>query len=153
LAWLAKHVAEGSRFASAETSHRQNIGSVVLYGRIDRIDTASDGGVLVLDYKTENSSKTVARVKNPAEDTQMAFYAALLPDDTLRGGYLNVSESETKLVEQKQVLQARDALIEGIASDMQRIAAGAVLPALGDGDVCLYCKARGMCRKDFWAAP
>jgi ATP-dependent helicase/nuclease subunit B len=153
LAWLGQHVAEGTRFASAETNHRQNVGMVALNGRIDRIDATPDGGVLVLDYKTENSAKSAARVKNPSEDTQMAFYAALLPDDTLRAAYLNVGENTTKMVEQKQVMRARDALIEGIVSDMQRIAAGAALPALGDGDACMYCKARGLCRKDFWAAP
>jgi ATP-dependent helicase/nuclease subunit B len=153
LAWLAQHVAQGTQFASAETSHRQNVGMVTLHGRIDRMDATPDGGVLVLDYKTENSAKTAARVKNPAEDTQMAFYAALLPDDTLRAAYLNVGENTTKMVEQKQVMHARDALIEGIVSDMKRIASGAALPALGDGDACVYCKARGLCRKDFWAAP
>jgi ATP-dependent helicase/nuclease subunit B len=153
LAWLAQHVAQGTQFDSAEAGHRQNIGTVALHGRIDRIDATSDGGVLVLDYKTENSAKTTARVKSPSEDTQMAFYAALLPDHTLRAAYVNVGENTTKMVEQKQVMQARDALIQGIVSDMQRIAAGAALPALGDGDACVYCRARGMCRKDFWAAP
>jgi ATP-dependent helicase/nuclease subunit B len=106
----------------------------------------------VLDYKTESASKTVARVKNELEDTQMAFYAALLPDDTLRAAYVNVSEKETKTVEQKMVVLARDALVEGIVSDMQKIAGGSALPALGDGDACLYCNARGLCRKDFWSA-
>lgn len=152
LIWLHKHVAEGNQFSSAETSHRQAVGSVVLQGRIDRIDTARDGSTLVLDYKTESASKTIARVKNELEDTQMAFYAALLADDTLRAAYVNVSEKESKTVEQKKVVLARDALVEGIVSDMQKIAGGAHLPALGDGDACLYCNARGLCRKDFWSA-
>lgn len=151
LAWLGKHVAEGLQFESAETSHRQSIGSVVLQGRIDRIDKAADGSRMVLDYKTESATKTTARVKNMLEDTQMAFYAALLPDDTLRAAYINVSEKETKRVEQQQVVSARDALIEGIVSDMQRIADGAFLPALGEGDACAFCQARGLCRKDFWS--
>jgi ATP-dependent helicase/nuclease subunit B len=153
LEWLSEHMAEGMQFASAETAHRQSVGDVALYGRIDRIDTLADGSRVVLDYKTESASKTTARVKDVLEDTQMAFYAALLPDDTLRGMYVNVSEKETKAVEQQDIVFARDALIEGIVSDMRRIAAGAALPALGDGDACTYCKARGLCRKDFWAAP
>jgi len=35
-------------------------------------------------------------------------------------------------------------------SDFTRIAAGAALPPLGEGAVCDYCAARGLCRKDFW---
>jgi ATP-dependent helicase/nuclease subunit B len=34
---------------------------------------------------------------------------------------------------------------------MQGIAQGAALPALGEGVACDFCKARGLCRKDFWA--
>jgi ATP-dependent helicase/nuclease subunit B len=105
---------------------------------------------MVLDYKTENNAKTKARVKDPLEDTQMAFYAALLPDDTLRGAYINIAEKKTECIEQQQVVQARDALIEGMLGDLQRIAEGAVLPALGQGAACEYCQARGLCRKDFW---
>ena len=44
-----------------------------------------------------------------------------------------------------------DVLIEGIQHDMARIAAGAPLPALGEGSVCDYCAVRGLCRKDMWA--
>ena len=35
--------------------------------------------------------------------------------------------------------------------DMARIAAGAPLPALGEGSVCEFCAVRGLCRKDYWA--
>ena len=79
--------------------------------------------------------------------------AALLPDDTLHGGYVNVAErGGTHLVEQKSLVEARDALIEGMLADAARIAQGAVLPALGDGAACDFCQARGLCRKDFWSA-
>ena len=33
----------------------------------------------------------------------------------------------------------------------QAIAAGAPLPALGEGSVCEFCAVRGLCRKDYWA--
>ncbi|MEY3446688.1 MAG: hypothetical protein RIR45_1443 [Pseudomonadota bacterium] len=151
LNWLVKHEATGAVFASAETSHTQNLGSIKLVGRIDRIDTLADGTVLVLDYKTEPIAKTSARVKEPLEDTQIAFYAALLPHDTLQAAYVNVGERDaTKPYPQSQVVEARDALIEGIMHDMQRIDQGATLPALGDGTACDFCNARGLCRKDFW---
>jgi ATP-dependent helicase/nuclease subunit B len=155
LNWLTTHEAEGATFTSAETSHSQALGSVSLVGRIDRIDTLIDGSVMVMDYKTESSAKTKQRVKDPLEDTQIAFYAALLPNDTLRAAYINVGEGDNKTgkVEQLNIVEARDALIDGIQADMQRIADGMPLPALGDGPACDYCQARGLCRKDFWSAP
>jgi ATP-dependent helicase/nuclease subunit B len=154
LNWLAGHEAEGAIFTSAETSHSQLLGSVSLVGRIDRIDTMADGSLMVMDYKTESATKTKQRVKNPLEDTQIAFYAALLPNDTLRAAYINVGEGDNKTgtVEQLNIVEARDALIDGIQADMQHIADGMPLPALGDGTACDYCQARGLCRKDFWSA-
>ena len=116
---------------------------------------------LVIDYKTESRDKTNKRVKDPFEDTQLAFYAALLPDENLRAAYLSITdgrsasgrEGATHLVEQLLVLQAREQLREGIVQDLGRVAAGHALPALGEGLVCEYCAARGLCRKDFWSAP
>lgn len=151
LQWLADHEAGQARFVDAETSHTQSMGSVKLFGRIDRTDQMPDGQVLVVDYKTEPLAKTRGRVKEPLEDTQMAFYAALLPHDTLRGMYVNVGEKDgTKACEQLHLVEARDALIEGLLQDVDAIAGGAALPALGEGVACDFCDARGLCRKDFW---
>jgi ATP-dependent helicase/nuclease subunit B len=151
LKWLATLEATATVFASAETSHTQRLGSVKLVGRIDRIDRMADGALLVLDYKTENSAKTGARIKEPFEDTQIAFYAALLPDDTLQAAYVNVGEQGgTHAHFQVHVVAARDALVAGIIHDMERIGQGSALPALGDGASCDFCQARGLCRKDFW---
>ncbi len=64
---------------------------------------------------------------------------------------MNVGEREgTKHFEQTDVVAVRDALVQGILTDMGRIAAGAALPALGEGMACDFCAARGLCRKDFW---
>ena len=153
LLWLARHELQGWAFASGETSHQQSLGSVMLKGRIDRTDSGAGSRLMVLDYKTEALQKTKARVKEPLEDTQVAFYAALLPNDILQAAYVHVSERETALVEQPRILEARDALMEGIQYDMAQIASGAPLPALGDGAACDFCQARGLCRKDFWGAP
>ncbi len=154
LRWLSQHEATGAVFVSAETAQTQRLGDVKLVGRIDRIDKLTDGTLLVLDYKTEPTAKTSARVKEPLEDTQIAFYAALLPQDTLQAAYVNVGERDaTRTYAQADVVDARDALIEGILHDMARIGQGAPLPALGDGSACDYCQARGLCRKDFWSEP
>ncbi len=151
LQWLVAHEATGAVFARAEIPCNQGLGTVELVGRIDRIDRMPDATPLVLDYKTESTDKTSARVKNPLEDTQIAFYAALLPDDPLQGAYVNVGEKDgTKAYPQADLVEARDALIEGILQDMSRIAAGEAMPALGEGSTCDFCQARGLCRKDFW---
>ena len=140
-------------FASGELPQRQRIGPVTLIGRTDRTDTLPDGTVMLLDYKTEPVAKTRTRIQDPLEDTQMAFYAALLPHDTLRAAYVNVGERDgTAAYEQQEVVMARDALIDGVQTDMARIAQGATLPALGEGTVCDFCQVRGLCRKDFWEA-
>jgi len=152
LAWLDKHEAEGAQFMEAEADRTTPLGPLTLIGRLDRIDRLAGGMALVMDYKTEGLEATRKRVKAASEDTQLAFYAALLPDDQLRAAYVNVGErGETRTVEQDDVVAARDALIEGIQHDLQAIAGGAPLPALGEGAVCDFCAARGLCRKDFWA--
>lgn len=152
LNWLEKHEATGAAFTHGETTHQQSVGDVQLLGRVDRIDALADGTAVVMDYKTEPSAKTTARVKDPLEDTQIAFYAALLPHDFLEGAYVNVGERDgTKAYPQPDLVLARDALVEGILHDMRHIAQGAALPALGEGAACDFCHARGLCRKDFWA--
>ncbi len=155
LQWLAGHEAGGAVFEQSEPWKEQPLGGLRLVGRLDRIDRMPDGQAFVIDYKTESAALTKERVKDPAEDTQLAFYAALLADDTLRAAYVNVGEksSGTQTVEQPLVVPARDALVAGIIDDFTRIAEGAPLPPLGEGAVCEYCAARGLCRKDFWTEP
>ena len=154
LRWLAQHEKAGGLFQQAEVSTRQPLGTLQLVGTIDRIDSVSGTGEptpLVIDYKTENDTVTRKRIAAGAEDTQLAFYAALLSHDTLRAAYVNVGErGETQLHEQDEVVHLRDLLVEGIQHDFARIAEGAPMPALGEGAVCDYCAARGLCRKDFW---
>jgi len=167
LQWLLGHQASGFQFVESEKACQRQLGGTSLQGRIDRLDsidsinrvdcdnasieTAHKPRLMLIDYKTENDKKTKKRVEVPLEDTQLAFYGALLDSNQLRAAYVNVGERETKLIEQKQIVKIRDALLNGILQDMQRIASGAALPALGEGTACDYCGARGLCRKDFWS--
>jgi ATP-dependent helicase/nuclease subunit B len=151
LRWLEQHEATGARFAQAESDHRVALAPVALMGRIDRIDRSADGSALVIDYKTEAAQATRDRMKQSLEDTQLAFYAALVGEPGLQAAYLNISErGEVTRVDHADVLRARELLVAAIADDVQRIAAGAPMPALGEGRACDYCAARGLCRKDFW---
>jgi ATP-dependent helicase/nuclease subunit B len=153
LAWLAEHEATGAVFKRAESWQEMPLGALTLVGKIDRIDRQADGSTLVMDYKTEPRATTAARLKDPLEDTQLAFYAALLTDDTLAAAYVNVGEKEaTRSYVQADIVDLRDQLIDSISSDMARIAQGAAMPAMGEGKACDFCAARGLCRKDFWDA-
>lgn len=152
LAWLAAHEATGACFDSAEQWREMPLGELTLIGQIDRIDRQAGGGLLLIDYKTEPRTTTAERIKHGMEDTQLAFYAALTANDTLAASYVNLGEKEpTRTYDQPEIVELRDALIEGILVDMSRIAQGAALPALGEGKGCAYCAARGLCRKDFWS--
>lgn len=151
LAWLAEHEAAGAVFQAAEVERQMPLGELTLIGKIDRIDRLADGSALVLDYKTENRATTSERLKQPQEDTQLAFYAGLIEDDTLAAAYVNLGEKEaTRTYEQPEIVALRDELIDSILTDMARVARGTPLPALGEGKACEYCSARGLCRKDFW---
>jgi ATP-dependent helicase/nuclease subunit B len=153
LDWLERHEATGARFAEAERDHEVVLGPVKLVGRIDRIDRGADGRALVMDYKTESAQATRDRMKQPLEDTQLAFYAALLAEPALQAAYLNVSErGDVVPVPHTDVERARELLLAAIADDLARIEAGAAMPALGEGRACEYCGARGLCRRDFWSA-
>ena len=152
LQWLAGHEAGGARFEEAEVAKERALARVKLVGRIDRVDRLADGRRLVMDYKTESLTASQQRMDDALEDTQLAFYAALLDDDAMAAAYLNLGErGKVKEVPHDSVIEARDQLIAAIESDLARIAAGAPLPALGEGAVCDYCGVRGLCRKDFWS--
>lgn len=160
LYWLHhEHEAQGPaaspRFECAEVALEATLGRWRIRGTLDRIDRQpSPEGALavVIDYKTETRSTTEDRIRQPMEDTQLAFYAALLPEDTLRAAYLSLGEGTAGAawLEQAEVLAARDALRQGLPQDLDRVAAGAAMPALGEGRACDFCTARGLCRKDFW---
>jgi ATP-dependent helicase/nuclease subunit B len=151
LLWLEKHEGEGWRFESSELEAKLDVQGVAIQGRLDRVDTLAGADThMVIDYKTENASSLQRRVKEPLEDTQLVFYAALLGKENVKAAYLGVAEKETKVVEQTQVNEALPMLLDGLAIDAQRIAAGHGLPAMGEGMACEHCAARGLCRKDFW---
>ena len=152
LDWLHKHEADGTVFESAESEHATQLGPWALQGRIDRIDRRANGATLVMDYKTEGLQATRERMKTPLEDTQLAFYALLLPDREVEAAYLNVGErGEVKAVPHEELAQASHLLREAIPAELRRIAQGATLPALGEGRVCEFCAARGLCRRDSWS--
>ena len=151
LDWLADHMAGGHVFAQGEAWKEMQLGPVTLVGKLDRLDRNRDGKLLVIDYKTEGRSRTAERIQAGNEDTQLAFYTALIDVDGITAAYVNVGEKDdTKSYLQPDIVAMRGQLAEGILEDLQGIADGKPMPAMGEGLACAYCAARGLCRKDFW---
>jgi ATP-dependent helicase/nuclease subunit B len=129
-------------------------------GQIDRIDVCSESGaerLRILDYKSKSADSLRPLVRKPFEDTQLAFYAALLsaadgePQGGLEAAYLAIDTGKPpELVAHADVEASAEALVEGLAEDFARLQDGAALPALGEGRACEHCAARGLCRRDFW---
>jgi ATP-dependent helicase/nuclease subunit B len=165
LAWLTEREAQGWCWHEGETDHQMQppaLQGLRLRGRIDRIDHGPKSGVQVLDYKTGRASALRTQLRDPEEDTQLAFYAALLMDwhggeatpDALTAAYLALDDADApEEIAHPQVQQTARALVAGLADEWPRLQAGAAMPALGEGKVCDHCEARGLCRRDHWAAP
>jgi ATP-dependent helicase/nuclease subunit B len=157
IAWLHERDAAGARWQRGElaiATEPAELGGIELRGVIDRIDEVG-GGLQLIDYKTGGVTSLREKVKEPLEDTQLAFYAALMHTQTglpLAASYLAVDG--TKRIDEvphPDVAESAAALIDGLAHDLQRLRAGAGLPALGEGATCEHCAARGVCRRDHWA--
>ena len=159
IAWLQARDAEGARWRSGETEivmRDDALGGTELRGIIDRIDERRGGAAIeLLDYKTGSATGLKNKVKEPLEDTQLAFYAALMRSQTelpLTARYLALDGTKgLEEVEHKGVEASAAALVEGLGDDLRRLRTGAGLPALGVGSTCDFCAARGVCRRDHWA--
>ena len=160
LAWCAEREAAGWYWADGESDHRRAPPeldglSLNLRGRIDRLDHGPDGQQQLLDYKTGSADVLKRKVNNPLEDTQLAFYAALLgPAETLGAAYVALDSPKAPLlIAHKDVHFSAQTLLEGLGDEWQRLREGAAMEALGEGPVCETCEARGLCRRDHWQAP
>ena len=184
LGWLAQREAEGQRFERGEVDRRVHpwaqiepaLAELALLGRIDRIDDAPDGQLLI-DYKTGSLKGLKDKVASPLEDTQLAVYAVLMGSELplplagegrgegqrpaqsaspLRAQYLALDDAKgIAEIEHEHVQETAAVMLDGLRRDLLAIHAGDPLPALGEGVACAYCEMRGLCRRDDWegAAP
>lgn len=165
LAWLAAREAAGWRWVDGERAVQARpavLHPQYLEGRLDRIDSqTSDGRQLaeVIDYKTGSAQRLQQKVRRPLEDTQLVFYAALLRAaepglDRIRAGYLALDDADApKALLHDDVEAVIEPMLDGLADDFRALRAGAGMPALGEGPVCEFCEARGLCRRDHRPAP
>ena len=166
--WQAQRELEGWHYEAGELAITVDLGAADapaaaglprLRGRIDRIDRQQRNAALqLIDYKTGSAASLRAKLKQPLEDTQLAFYAAQLmlsqaAPETLLAGYAALDE-RARIVEldHRDVRASAQALVLGLGHDWRRLQAGAPFLALGEGAVCDSCEARGLCRRDHWPA-
>ena len=161
LAFMQRRDRAGARWHVGEQSFTLRLAEadVELYGIVDRIDeVAGDEGTVLelIDYKAGSQSRWKDQSRLGFEDTQLAFYAALVGAASglpVRAGYLPLEARDALDVEwHKEVEASGRALIEGVAIDITRLRDGAALRALGEGSVCEWCDVRGLCRRDDWQA-
>ncbi len=158
LAWLAETEAGGQRYADGEVAREARpfeapLDGVVVKGRIDRIDDAQ-GVTWLLDYKTGDAKALKDKVAAKLEDTQLATYALLSgAEPGLQAAYLVLDDGKgVAVLPHEDVSDTALALRDGLQADLMAIREGMPLPALGEGRVCDYCEARGLCRRDDWSA-
>lgn len=160
LDWLAQRDMEGWTYAGGEIDRlvsAKGLPQVQLHGRIDRVDAKGSARQLI-DYKTGQAPKFRERLQQPGEDVQLAFYAALLlageaPPETLSACYLALDDRKgITPVAHPDVVDGARQLVDHLAGEWQRMAQGEALRALGEGESCTYCAARGLCRRDHWHA-
>ncbi|WP_235205707.1 PD-(D/E)XK nuclease family protein, partial [Cupriavidus sp. SK-4] len=126
-----------------------------LTGRIDRLDQGPGGAHAVLDYKTQSATRLKRKLAEVEEDCQLPFYG-LLRADAAAGSWVSLEGArEGAAAAQREVglpdFEAAVIWLERqMRDDVMRLRQGARLPAFGDASACLYCTARGLCRKGFW---
>jgi len=165
LAWLQERDASGARWLDGErelTALPAEWQGTEMHGVIDRVDSvlsddAAQGPIIqLIDYKTGSAAALRELVAEPLEDTQLAFYAALMARQSDAVGdiaacYLPLDAGDTvKAIEHVDVEFSAEQLVEGIGIDLARLRAGAPMPALGEAGACEHCDARGLCRRDHW---
>jgi ATP-dependent helicase/nuclease subunit B len=164
LAWLRERIGEGWSFRGAEVELRtafdvdaDGVRSIDLKGRIDRIDARNDT-IEVLDYKTRRRQQLAEDLALAGEDVQLPFYGLLHPGEVSAASFVFLQRTSDRqpqvgtLAPRQPYPQLVAALRVRLRGDLQRIAAGAPLPALGNEAVCQWCEMRGLCRRDFWHA-
>ncbi len=163
LDWLEAREAQGIHWLDGErevTAWPPAWDGVAMHGIIDRLDRL-DGPTPTLeliDYKTGSATALKQKVNTPSEETQLAFYAALMrdqaPAEALQAAYLPLEDGHRlKAVPHPDLEHSAERLVAGIGQDLARLRGGAALWPLGQGNACDYCAARGVCRRDHWVGP
>ncbi|MDY0013688.1 MAG: PD-(D/E)XK nuclease family protein [Rhodocyclaceae bacterium] len=152
LAWQREREAQGWRFVQAELALERNLvapdgSTLVLHGRIDRLDLGPAGQRAILDYKTRPLKPLNDLAADP-EEGQLALYAALL-GEAGEAAYVALDGAPVAQASLAEPAQAAQAHLTRLLQLHAEMGAGSPLPAHGVGLTCERCRLRGLCRKDY----
>jgi ATP-dependent helicase/nuclease subunit B len=152
--WQLARESHGWHWQAGEQSERisyllANGEQITLKGRLDRLDTSSDGRA-VIDYKMKAKTALTKQLKQPGEDVQLPVYALLAGDLTTEAAYLSFDQDQVHAVKPDGDIQE---LAQQVALRLQTLFqemhAGAALPAHGAEPVCDQCEMEGLCRRSY----
>ncbi|KAF7598142.1 MAG: hypothetical protein CGU28_14245 [Candidatus Dactylopiibacterium carminicum] len=157
LAWQLAREAEGFRWQAGELQQQREheLGqrrTLLLNGRIDRVDKAEDGTDALIDYKSRRL-EALNKQAADADDVQLAFYALLRGTHVGQAGYLALDGDKLGLAALSDPEARAAALQECITASFNALYEGAPLPAQGTPSACAYCEMHGLCRKAWAEAP
>ncbi|MDR0480583.1 MAG: exodeoxyribonuclease V subunit gamma [Gallionellaceae bacterium] len=147
LAWQRDNESKGWYYDGAEWDFSLQLDGALLRGRIDRLDR-KDEECKVLDYKTLSATLLRGKLKQPGEDVQLACYAQATQASA--ADFVSIDGGKVESIPLPDTAELAQLNAERLERLMQRIRAGAALPANGIEQVCTYCKMRGLCRKGEW---
>ena len=163
LHWQGGREAEGWRWQAGELTSGFNIelegGQMLrIEGRIDRMDqraVESAAESAVIDYKARAHSVLKNKLKNPGEDVQLPVYVALAeaayPERAVtEAAYLSIERNGVKPAPFPDAQAAGQTHVLRLQRVFEQMHSQTPLPAQGIDQVCDYCEARGLCRRDHW---
>jgi ATP-dependent helicase/nuclease subunit B len=105
----------------------------------------------VIDYKLRDALKLRKSLEAPGEDVQLPVYTLLWGASVAEALFLSMERDGVQAVEAGPDAQSlAEAARARLGEVYDALAAGAGLPAQGVEQVCEYCEARGLCRKNYW---
>jgi len=126
--------------------------TLILRGRIDRVDINADGAAALVDYKTQSMQTLGRKLGAPGEDVQLPVYALLWGGSVAAALFLSIDRDEVDTAEIEDELAAlAQATRERLGKLYDAMAAGHGLPAQGAASVCEYCEVHGLCRRLYWS--
>lgn len=157
VAWQQAREAEGWQWKAGEAKGELQIATpggrtIMLRGRIDRVDTGPDGSAAVIDYKTRREKALKEALETPGEDVQLPVYALLWGGPVAAALFLSIEREGVAPVEvEEDIGQLAEATRSRLAGLVDALHDGAPLPAQGVDQVCQYCDMRGLCRRNYWS--
>ncbi|CAM3695072.1 PD-(D/E)XK nuclease family protein [Polynucleobacter antarcticus] len=176
--WQLKRESEGWRYHDAELPISFTLTlmdpegiqrDIQIGGRADRFDIHQTDQTVaaVIDYKNQKMKKITDRAKNILDDPQLLIYArsvnenaiaAHLPGRTIQQAEwvslkAELDKGTEKMIRTQPVQEMPEVMVqfsEQIVKDLNSLWARKPMKAFAPDSVCLYCEARGICRKGMW---